>query len=240
MTGADLTQRRPFRWREPQQPGPHLSGAPQIPDQAWPERTDLIGIDEEPDIPGVGFPQEGAHPIGALFRIGGGEMLLELADRGGRPPKKVGPRGIVEKCGRCRWQPTRRHGEFRVAHRHGPSNGKATMDTPPALPRLSLSDLAALCRSGSKGYLNTPKAISTRITRKMPRQMRAAPIRWVFPTWRVPLPLKPERATRAMKTTTIPRMTIQLIALSLVLRAFSGPPKLSLLTKSGDRAIWMP
>src|SRR5690349_9179362 len=97
MACPDLAQRRPLRRGQLQQPGPHEPRAPQIPDQVGPEGADLIGRDEEPDVPGVGLPQQGAHPVGALFRIGREKMLLELADRGVRPPKKVGTRVVVEE-----------------------------------------------------------------------------------------------------------------------------------------------
>src|SRR4051794_33200059 len=81
MACTDLTHRRPLRRREVQQPGPHLAGAPQVADQAGPERTDFVGGDEEPDVPGVGLAQEGSHPIGALLRIGRAQVLFKLADR---------------------------------------------------------------------------------------------------------------------------------------------------------------
>src|SRR5579872_804448 len=100
----DLTQRRPLGGRELQEPGPHLPGASEITDQAGPERADLVGGHEEPDVPGVGLPQQGSHPIGARFRVGRAEMLLELADRRVRPPQEVGARGIVAERLRRRRQ----------------------------------------------------------------------------------------------------------------------------------------
>src|SRR4051812_4364579 len=103
----DLAQRRPLgRW-ELQQPGPHLARASKIPDQVRPERTDVGWTDEEPHVPAIGFPEEGSHPIGALLWIGRGEVLLELADRGLRPPQEVGPRIVVEEGLGRRWEPTR-------------------------------------------------------------------------------------------------------------------------------------
>src|SRR6185369_14614887 len=97
MATPDLAQRRPLRRWELQEPGPHLPGAPQIPDEAGPECSNFVGRDEEPDVPGVGFPQQRAHPVGALFRFGREKMLLELADRRFRPPEKVRTRRVVEE-----------------------------------------------------------------------------------------------------------------------------------------------
>src|SRR5215210_4172350 len=116
MACTDLAQRWPLGRRELQEPGPHLPGAPEIPDEARPERADLVGADEEPDVPGVGLPQEGAHPVGALFRIGRGEVFLELADGGVRPPKEVGPRVFVEERRRGRRQAAGWHRGMRAAH----------------------------------------------------------------------------------------------------------------------------
>src|SRR6266545_993181 len=121
MACTDLAQWRPLGWRELQQPGPHLPGASQIPDQAWPERADLVGMNEEPDVPGVGLSQECSHPVRALFRIIRGEVLLELADGGVRPPKEVGPRGVVEERRRGRRQAADWQGGMRAAHRGVPS-----------------------------------------------------------------------------------------------------------------------
>jgi len=68
VAGTDLAQRGPLGRRQLEEPGPHLPGAPEIPDQTGPECADLLRADEEPDIPGVGLAQEGAHPVRALFR----------------------------------------------------------------------------------------------------------------------------------------------------------------------------
>src|SRR5688572_5563524 len=95
MSRSDLAQRRPFWWRQLQEPGPHLPGASQVSDQTRPQLANLVGSDKKPDISRVGFAQERAHPVGLLFRICGGEVLLELADRGVRPPKEVGARALV-------------------------------------------------------------------------------------------------------------------------------------------------
>src|SRR5436305_6936006 len=116
IVAVDLAQRRPLRRRELQQPGPHLSGTPQVPDQVRPERADVVGGDEEPDVARIGLPQQGTHPVGTLFRIGRAEVLLELADRGVRPPKKVGARGVVQERLRGRWEATRREGQMGAAH----------------------------------------------------------------------------------------------------------------------------
>ena len=74
---------------------------------SWPTPGPILvasDIYEEPDVPGVGFPEESTHPVGTLFRVGRAEVFLEPANRGVRPPEKVGPCIVVEKRGRGGWQ----------------------------------------------------------------------------------------------------------------------------------------
>ena len=44
--------------------------------QAWPERTDLVGPDEEPDVPSVGLPQESGRF--ALLHVAGLQGVKDL------------------------------------------------------------------------------------------------------------------------------------------------------------------
>jgi|GEM_PF-3003603 len=72
-----------------EQPGPHGTSAPEIPNDLGPAPAQFSGTREQPHITAVGFPDEGTEPIGGLFGIRRCQVLTQLPYGAVRPPKKV-------------------------------------------------------------------------------------------------------------------------------------------------------
>jgi len=63
---------------------------PEVAGQAEPDSPNVVGRDEKPDIAGIGFPEQGAHPVGPEPRAKGRPSARANRHRGISPPQKDG------------------------------------------------------------------------------------------------------------------------------------------------------
>src|SRR5258706_11258042 len=59
-------------------------------DQPRKQGANHVRLNEEPDVPRVRLPKQGAHPVRADVRITRSESLAELSDRQIGPPEEIG------------------------------------------------------------------------------------------------------------------------------------------------------
>jgi hypothetical protein len=78
---------------------PQSSGSAQMPPQLGPHGSYLGWRREQPDVPGVGFAQEGSKPICPFLPVRRRQMGAQIRDRRIRPPKKIGARLVEEQIG---------------------------------------------------------------------------------------------------------------------------------------------